>query len=134
VSIEKHYLPLLGDPIKQSPEVSPMSSELRVAIGPVMPGWGCWEWVGADMADELSRYCQTETFTYDWVPDSEVIVIIKHPPPAAWWDVVKQRSLLIYAPVDHYESLSAIDADAGWLNHVQHMVVHCHRLRHYFLP
>jgi hypothetical protein len=64
-----------------------MSSAARkatLAIGPEMPGWGSWEWVGADVARELAKYFRVVTCPPSVFPDADVVVVVKHPPSAAW--------------------------------------------------
>ncbi len=109
-----------------------MSRRPSVAFGPVMPGWGSWDWVGADLVQELESYCHTQSFTYDQVPDAEVIVMIKHPPSQEWFVNAHKHAALVYCPIDYYDSAAAIDADAFWLSRLKHVVIHCHRLRRYF--
>lgn len=99
-----------------------------------MPGWGSWEWIGVDLAQELKRYCHTLTFTYDQVPEADLIVLVKHPPPQPWFLEATRRAPLVYCPVDYYDSASAIDADAFWLSKLQQVVIHCHRLHRFFVP
>jgi hypothetical protein len=52
-----------------------------VAFGPAMPGWGSWEWVGVDLANELARYYRTVHFQGTAVPDCDAVVIVKHALP-----------------------------------------------------
>jgi hypothetical protein len=33
-----------------------------VAFGPVMPGWGSWQWAGDDICQELSQHFRTQCF------------------------------------------------------------------------
>jgi hypothetical protein len=111
-----------------------MAAESVVAFGPEAPGWGSWEWVGADMADALSGNFTTCTFRPWEVPEADVVVVVKHAPPTEWVDRVARDARIIYAPVDAYGSASEIDADSGWLRRCARIVVHCERLRKYFAP
>lgn len=113
-----------------------MNQPLQIHLGPVMPGWGSWEWLGQEMIPEFARYAEVSTFTYDHQPPtSGVIFIIKHPPPVEWQQAIQSRQLsCIYAPVDYYDSVRSIDADAQWLCCLDHIVIHCHRLLPYFIP
>jgi hypothetical protein len=86
------------------------------------------------MAEALSADFDTQTFRPWEVPAADVVVVIKHGPPPEWVDHVARRSSIIYAPVDGYGSVGAIDADSGWLRRCARIVVHCERLRKYFAP
>ena len=68
------------------------SPERSVAIGPEMPDWGSWEWVGADVARELAKYYPTATYPPGVMPDADVVVVVKHRPPAAWMETVRRRA------------------------------------------
>lgn len=111
-----------------------MNSTVRVAFGPVMPGWGSWDWIGVDLVEELQRFCRTQVFSYEQVPDAELIVIVKHPPPQKWFVEASKKSAIVYCPVDYYDSAAAIDADACWLSLLKHVVLHCLRMRRFFAP
>lgn len=101
-----------------------------------MPGWGSWEWLGQEMIPEYQQYAQVSTFSYDHAPPRDgVIIVIKHPPPTPWLQAWKSAQVpIIYAPVDFYGSVNAIDADAAWLTRVKIIIIHCHRLQPYFAP
>jgi hypothetical protein len=103
-----------------------------VAIGPRFPGWGSWEWVGADLASDLSRWFGTSIFDCHELPQGDVAIIVKHPLPIEWWLESMRQPPVIYCPVDRYGSAAEIDADAGWLSRCARIVVHCDRLRKYF--
>jgi hypothetical protein len=105
-----------------------------VAFGPEAPGWGSWDWVGADLRDELTGAFRTVAFHGDEVPDADVVVVVKHAPPQARVERVARRAAVVYCPVDCYGSASAIDADRPLLRHCSRIVVHCERLRRYFEP
>jgi hypothetical protein len=105
-----------------------------VAFGPVMPGWGSWEWVGADLVSELAQYFRTTTFAGSGFPDADVVVVVKHAPPREWVEQVARRAAVVYCPVDFYGSAAEIDADAVIMRRCARVVVHCERLRRYFEP
>lgn len=106
----------------------------RIHLGPVMQGWGSWEWLGQSMILAFERYAEVTTFNYDQEPPNDgAVIIIKHPPPPTWWKSLPPEIPAIYAPVDFYESLRDIDAHAPWLIQLKHVVVHSHRLLPYFL-
>ncbi|MFO0811981.1 MAG: hypothetical protein U0796_02115 [Gemmatales bacterium] len=103
-------------------------------VGPVMPGWGSWEWLGQELIPEWQQSWDVSTFDYDQEPPTHgTLVLIKHPPPAAWWERARQANRRsVYAPVDHYGSVAEIDQQAGWLSQLDHIVVHSPRLQRYF--
>lgn len=106
----------------------------KLAVGPVMPGWGSWDWVGTFLAEELEGPFETSTFTRWQIPDADAVVVVKHAPPAGWAEEVARRSALIYCPIDHYGAANEIDADATWLRKCAKVLVHSHRLEPHFAP
>src|SRR5712692_2509576 len=105
-----------------------------VAFGPQMPGWGSWEWAGADVAAELAKYSCMGCYRADELPDCDVAFVVKHPPTLDWIARVAERAAVIYCPIDFYGSPGDIDADAAMLRRCSRIVVHCERLRRYFEP
>ena len=105
-----------------------------VVFGPEMPGWGSWDWVGADLLREISRYYRTQQFSSSGIPAADVLVIVKHALPFEIIEQVSSRSKIIYCPVDSYGSSAEIDADARMLRKCSRILVHCERLRRYFEP
>jgi hypothetical protein len=104
----------------------------RVAFGPEVPGWGSWDWIGADLSLALSKDFTTRAFRAWEEPDCDIVVLVKHPPRSDWVERVARRAAIIYAPVDAYDSAAAIDADAAWLRKCARIVLHCDRLQKYF--
>jgi hypothetical protein len=105
-----------------------------VAIGPEACGWGSWDWVGLDLAAELSKYYQTVIYAGPDVPACDAAIVVKH---ALAHDVIadlSRRAGVCYCPVDYYGSARDIDADAPMLRKCTSVVVHCERLRRYFEP
>lgn len=105
-----------------------------VAFGPETPGWGSWEWVGRDLADELAGCFQTICFGWDDIPKCDLLFVIKHPLPAARLQQIPPSTQIVYCPVDRYGSAAEIDADSHWLRRCTRIVVHCERLRRWFAP
>src|SRR5436309_3401498 len=97
-----------------------------IAFGPEMPGWGSWEWVGADLAAALGN--RAVTFRAWEEPNAAAVVIVKHAPPLEWAERVSRRRALIYCPIDNYGSAEEIDSAAGFLRLCRHIIVHCKRL------
>jgi hypothetical protein len=105
-----------------------------VAFGPVMPGWGSWSWIGADVAKELDKYFSTVTFSGAAVPECDVLIVVKHALPFNVIDQVSRRARIMYCPVDYYGSASHIDADAAMLRKCSRILIHSESLRKYFAP
>jgi hypothetical protein len=105
-----------------------------VAFGPVMPGWGSWEWVGADISDELSKYFATTTFGDSEPPEGDAVFVVKHAGAVEAALRAAPHAAIIYCPVDYYDSARSIDADWAMLRRCARIVIHCERLRKYFLP
>lgn len=104
-----------------------------VAFGPMLEGWGSWQWVGGDLQEELAQHFDTRSFE-SIPPESDVVIVVKHPLPPDLARTVAERSVLIYCPIDHYGSSAQIDADDAMLRCCSRIVVHCDRLRRYFEP
>lgn len=98
-----------------------------------MPGWGSWDWVGADLAKELSKHFKVVTFDRG-IPDCDVLIVVKHPLPAMLVEQITRKTRLIYCPIDYYGSSAEIDADSPMLRKCSRILVHCESLRRYFQP
>jgi glycosyltransferase involved in cell wall biosynthesis len=112
--------------------VVPRSTQPTLAVGPVMPGWGSWDWVGTFLVEHLQGPFRTSTFEPWQTPSANVVVVVKHAPPASWLDEMSRRSAIVYCPIDWYGEAAEIDADTQWLRKCARIVVHCHRLKPYF--
>ena len=107
------------------------NTPVRVAIGPELPEFGSWMWLGNDLATSLPNQWQTTTFR-ETVPDSDIVIFIKFLPSEEVLRAVAARSAVIFCPVDVYGSAAAIDCDAGRLRHCDRIVAHAQRLVRYF--
>src|ERR1051326_682471 len=114
--------------------VLPGAARPIVAFGPEMPGWGSWEYLGRDLIQELCPYYTTLSFQGDVVPDCDVAVVVKHLAACACLDDPSSRCRVIYLPVDYFDSCRAIDGEGRILRKCDRVLVHCHRLTHYFRP
>ncbi len=108
-----------------------ISGPYRLALGPELPEFGSWNWLGADLARGLANDFSVEIFKDD-LPESDVVVFIKFLPPVADLLEIGRRSAIVYCPVDFYGLASDIDADAARLMLCSRIVVHSHRLFRYF--
>lgn len=105
-----------------------------VAFGPKAPGWGSWDWVGADLAAALGKDFRTSTFAAWESPRCDAVVVVKHPPPPGWLEQVGRSAAVVYCPVDAFGGAAEVDAASVWLRRCDRVVVHCERLRKYFEP
>jgi len=103
-----------------------------IAFGPALAGWGSWDWVGADIATELSRYFCTVCFQGRPDHACDLLFVVKHAAVLELAREVARRTAVVYCPVDHYGSAAEIDGDAGMLRRCSRIVIHCERLRRYF--
>jgi hypothetical protein len=90
---------------------------LRVAIGPQLP-LASWNWVGFDLARELSRYFKVDVFEKR-SPQCDVLIAVKHLVP----EMVKSAKV-IYLPIDVFSSPSEVERAAGLLGECA--AVGCH--------
>lgn len=106
---------------------------MKVAFGPVMPGFGSWEWVGADTARELSKEWDTLVFDDPTdLPACDVVVFVKFKPSRAILKRIRKRSAVVYCPIDFYGSGTEIDSDAESLLCCDLILLHCEQLKKYF--
>jgi glycosyltransferase involved in cell wall biosynthesis len=110
------------------------ASPRTIAVGPVMPGWGSWEWVGTFLLGQLAGHYRVSAFEPWRVPYADVVVVVKQAPPPGWVDEVARHAALVYCPIDHYGEPAEIDADAPWLRACAKVLVHCRRLQPHFAP
>ena len=106
-----------------------------LAIGP-QTGAPSWDWVGLGMADELGQYFHVVLFRdFDAIPDTDLILIVKQRPPAAFVGAAKSRGARVcFAPVDVYQSQEEIAVDAGMLGDCHAVLLHSEALRPALAP
>lgn len=102
-----------------------------IAFGPENPAFGSWNWLGIDLAQELSLDHDVRIFRGS-IPTVDVVVFLKFLPDIATLATVRQRTAVVYCPIDLYGSAAAIDDDALRLRCCDQVIVHCMRMRHYF--
>lgn len=107
------------------------SPPLTLAIGPQRPGIGSWEWLGADLGEELIRHYRVAPFA-DTIPSCDVVILIKELPPGSLEEAADRRIPVIYCPVDRYGSGAEIDREGLRLRLCDRIVLHCEELRKYF--
>jgi hypothetical protein len=97
-----------------------------------MPGWGSWEWVGAEVAESLRETCEATTFAFGSVPDADIIVVVKHSPELNWLEAACQSAAVIYCPVDYYADPEHIASEAEKIKRYARILIHCESLRPFF--
>lgn len=102
-----------------------------IGFGPERPGIGSWEWLGEDLAAELSPSYYITKFT-DQIPVCDVLVLIKEFLPRVLDSAFQRNIPVIYCPVDCYGSSAEIDRDGPRLRLCDIIVLHCGELRKYF--
>jgi hypothetical protein len=105
-----------------------------IAVGPAMPGWGSWDWVGVDVLTELGKYFPTGSFADGPLPASDLLLVVKQVTPVLAACKLATKEPLIYCPVDFFGSAAEIDVCAAALRRCARVVIHCERLRRYFEP
>lgn len=127
-------------PVSPTPERAgadgPTTADDRplVAFGPEAPGWGSWQWVGADLLPPLAGAFRTACFPAWEVPRCDILVLVKHVPPPGWLTRIDPRTAVVYCPVDYFGDAADIDAAAPLLRRCTRIIIHCARLRRYFEP
>lgn len=104
---------------------------LHVALGPENTSFGSWNWLGVDLADDFAPDHEVTIFR-DLIPAADIVIFFKFLPDHATLRTVRERSAVVFCPVDVYGRTSEIDADAARLRSCDHIVVHCRRLIPYF--
>lgn len=104
----------------------------QIAIGPELPNWGSWQWVGGHLLSTLCSHCSVLRFPPWDIPSCDVLIVIKHPPPKEIIQQLPQKLPILYCPIDHYGSVSHIEQDRDWLRRCSRIIIHCQRLRKYF--
>lgn len=100
-----------------------------LAFGPErdVPSWG---WVGFDTARELAKYFNIVFFnSFDNIPEADAVVIIKQNCPAQKIAKLKDKKIkVIYCPIDFYQEVKHIRADAPFLGLCDMILLHSERL------
>lgn len=108
---------------------SPLKN-ITIAIGPIMPGIGSWEWVGQDLIRILGEHFGVTTWS-ETIPKCDAAIIVKYGFSA---DVLTSagNAPLIYMPIDRYGSSADIDNHGRLLTRCSRIVSHSRSLLHYF--
>jgi hypothetical protein len=108
---------------------------IRVAFGPATDT-PSWEWVGIDTAKALAPYFATTIFeSFSVAPAADIVVTIKHSPPADFIAKVHARGgKLVYLPIDRYESEEEINNDHDFLCSCDQVLLHSAALLPFIEP
>jgi hypothetical protein len=100
-----------------------------IAIGPEkdIPSWN---WVGFDLSRELSKYYNVKVFRkYQEISDPELCIFIKEPCPSnLLWNLKRQKTKLIYFPIDYYQNYQSINESKYFLSQYDAIFAHSKRL------
>ena len=110
------------------------STAVQIAVGPRMPGWGSWGWVGVACLEALRVEWGVRTFELGERPEGDVVVVVKHPLSGGIASQLGQETGLVYCPIDRYGSPDEISRDGEFLRRCSRVVVHSRRLPTYFEP
>ncbi len=100
---------------------------MKIAIGPErnVPSWN---WVGVDTARELSKYHEIITFNKK-IPACDVLITIKQPLDNQMLaEASKNKSKIIYCPIDFFLTESNIHYNRKFLGKCDKILSHCERL------
>lgn len=110
-----------------------MKSEISVAIGPVLPEFGSWNWIGRGLLDFLQpqlHVCEFSDVTQP--PLANIVVFLKFCPSAEVLHALKKHgAMLVFIPVDVYGSAAEIDHDYLTLKCFDLILAHSRRLIRY---
>jgi hypothetical protein len=107
---------------------------VTVAFGPEN-GAPSWEWVGADIANELCKYYNVLTYKRTEVPAADVIFFIKHIPRSEQFEEYRATGAkLVFVPIDYFRDESHINEYRGFLSNCDLIVAHAQSLVGYFQP
>ena len=114
-----------------------MSSTPRfsIAIGPELPEFGSWNWLGEPFARFLSRDRRSSTYaSLKNLPAADCVLFLKFKPSIDTLLQLRHRSLLVWMPVDVVGHCHEIDGDLGALGLLDLVLTHSQRLLRYFRP
>jgi hypothetical protein len=110
-----------------------MNRKNTISIGPELPHFGSWSWLGHWMIDSLAAEFDVSTFKDpEFPPQSDIVIFLKFKPSHARLSELRRNSRLIFVPVDIYGSAGEIDADRCSLGCFSQVILHCSRLSRYF--
>lgn len=106
-----------------------------IAIGPELPEFGSWNWIGRDWIEMLCETYNLSTFSdLNACPrDVDAVIFVKFKPDVSGLHALSASGISIFfAPVDVYGSAEEIDEDRHSLRIVDAVLVHSPRLLRYF--
>ncbi len=110
-----------------------MTSLIQVAIGPKLPEFGSWNWLGEGLSQNLHLPFAVEQFA-DVVhpPEADIVIFIKFLPPPQQLALVARNAKVVYLPVDIYGSCREIDDACASIRCLSKVLVNRQRLLRYF--
>jgi hypothetical protein len=110
-----------------------MDPIIKVAIGPKLPEFGSWNWLGEGLTENLRHPFLVEQFRdIDHPPAAEIVVFIKFVPKPQLLATIARRSKIVYLPVDVYGDCREIDGSFESMRSMSKVIVNSRRLRRYF--
>lgn len=106
---------------------------LSTSIGPELPAFGSWNWLGIWMTDAIKEEFYVSTFRdVEQPPNADILIFLKFKPSAPRLAELQRTSKLVFVPVDIYGSAMEIDQDIDSLRCLNLVILHCERLVRYF--
>jgi hypothetical protein len=110
-----------------------MTHRQSISIGPELPEFGSWNWLGKWMIETLSPTFDVTTFSdHENPPPTDVVVFLKFKSSTIRLMELQQTSRLVFVPVDVYGNSWEIDSDVVNLRLLSLVILHCQRLTRYF--
>ena len=108
-------------------------STLRIAVGPELPEFGSWNWIGGHMLSSLPDEFSVDAFSPGQLPErADVVVFLKFLPPVDVLTELSRRSRIVFMPVDIYGSCRDIELQRKLLGCIDLVISHSHRQLRYF--
>lgn len=110
-----------------------MTRTIQVAIGPKLPEFGSWNWLGEGLSTNLSHPFVVEQFVdVASPPSADVLVFIKFLPSLEQLERMSGHCKIVFLPVDVYGSCREIDNSYRSLRCTSQILVNSQRLLRYF--
>lgn len=109
--------------------------KIRVAVGPENTDFGSWNWVGRSLLEDLPDTFEPIAFADPFdVPEADIVIFIKFRPSGEYLRELRQRSILVFVPIDIFGSVAEINESRHDLQTFDLVLVHSERLIRYVIP
>lgn len=110
-----------------------MTSSIHVAVGPELPDFGSWQWLGQGIVEGLKPPFTVEKFADpEKPPAADIVVYIKFLPPANRLVEIAREARIVYLPVDVHGTCNEIDECFESTRSLSLVLVNCMRLLRYY--